>query len=51
MAAPHAAELLQHEAETALAEARAIAPSASAKLVDGDPGAVLLKQLSPSARR
>jgi nucleotide-binding universal stress UspA family protein len=44
MAAPHAAELLQHEAEAALAEARAIAPSASSKLVDGDPVAVLLEQ-------
>jgi nucleotide-binding universal stress UspA family protein len=44
MAAPHAAELLQHEAEVALAEARAIAPSTSSKLVDGDPVAVLLKQ-------
>jgi nucleotide-binding universal stress UspA family protein len=44
MAATHAAELLQHEAEAALAEARTIAPSASAKLLDGDPGAVLLNQ-------
>jgi nucleotide-binding universal stress UspA family protein len=44
MAAPHAAELLQHEAEAALAEAQAIAPSASSKLLDGDPVAVLLKQ-------
>jgi nucleotide-binding universal stress UspA family protein len=44
MAAPHAAELLQHEAEAALAEALAIAPSASSKLVNGDPVAVLLKQ-------
>jgi nucleotide-binding universal stress UspA family protein len=44
MAAPHAAELLQHEAEAALAEAQAIAPSAASKLVDGDPVAVLLKQ-------
>jgi nucleotide-binding universal stress UspA family protein len=43
-AAPHAAELLQHEAEAALAEAQAIAPSASSKLVNGDPVAVLLKQ-------
>jgi nucleotide-binding universal stress UspA family protein len=43
MAASHAAELLQHEAEAALAEARAIAPSAGAKLLDGDPVAVLLK--------
>jgi nucleotide-binding universal stress UspA family protein len=44
MAAPHAAELLQHEAEAALAEARALAPSASSKLVNGDPVAVLLGQ-------
>jgi nucleotide-binding universal stress UspA family protein len=44
MAAPHAAELRQHEAEAALGEAQAIAPSANAKLVDGDPGGVLLKQ-------
>src|SRR5918992_5368893 len=44
MAAPHAAELLQHEAEAALTEARAIAPRTSSKLVDGDPVAVLLKQ-------
>jgi nucleotide-binding universal stress UspA family protein len=44
MAAAHAAELVQHEAEAALAEAQAIAPSASAKLLDGDPVAVMLKQ-------
>jgi universal stress protein A len=44
MAAPHAAELLQREAEAALAEAQAIAPSASSKLFDGDPVAVLLRQ-------
>jgi nucleotide-binding universal stress UspA family protein len=44
MAAPHAADLRQHEAEAALAEAQAIAPSADAKFLDGDPGAVLLKQ-------
>jgi nucleotide-binding universal stress UspA family protein len=44
MAATHAAELLQHDAEAALTEAHAIAPSATAKLLDGDPGAVLLKQ-------
>jgi nucleotide-binding universal stress UspA family protein len=44
MAARHAAELLEHEAEAAVDEARAIAPSASSKLVDGDPVAVLLKQ-------
>jgi nucleotide-binding universal stress UspA family protein len=45
MAAPHAAELMQHEAEAALAEAQAIAPSASAKLLDGDPVAVMLGQV------
>ena len=44
MAASHAAELMQHEAEAALADAQASAPSASAKLVNGDPVAVLLKQ-------
>jgi nucleotide-binding universal stress UspA family protein len=44
MAASHAAELLQDEAEAALAEAQGIAPAASAKLVDGDPGLVLLNQ-------
>jgi nucleotide-binding universal stress UspA family protein len=44
MAATHAAELLQHETDAALAEAQAIAPSASSKLVDGNPAALLLKQ-------
>jgi hypothetical protein len=44
MAATHAAELLEGEAEAALAEAHAIARSASWKLVDGDPATVLLKQ-------
>jgi nucleotide-binding universal stress UspA family protein len=44
MAATHAAELLQHDAEAALTEARAIAPSATAKLLDGDPSTVLLEQ-------
>lgn len=44
MAAPHAAELLQHEAEAALATAKEIAPSASSKLVNGEPVAALLKQ-------
>ena len=44
MAATHAAELMQHEAEEALAEAQAIVPSASAKLLDGGPVAVMLKQ-------
>jgi nucleotide-binding universal stress UspA family protein len=44
MTAPHAADLRQQEAEAALGEAQAIAPSANTKLVDGDPGTVLLKQ-------
>ena len=44
MAATHAAELMQHEAEAALAEALAIAPSARSKLLDGDPVAVMLGQ-------
>jgi nucleotide-binding universal stress UspA family protein len=44
MAAPHAADLRQHEAEAALGEAQAIAPSANTKLVNGDPGGVLLTQ-------
>jgi nucleotide-binding universal stress UspA family protein len=44
MAATHAAELMQHEAEAALAEAQAIAPSATSKLLDGDPVAVILGQ-------
>ncbi len=44
MAAPHAAELLQYEAEAALAEAQAIAPSASSRLLDGNPVAVMLRQ-------
>ncbi len=44
MAATHATDLLQQEAEAALAEARALAPSANARLVDGDPAAGLLEQ-------
>jgi nucleotide-binding universal stress UspA family protein len=44
MAAPHAAELMQHEAEAALAEAQAIAPGAASKLVNGHPVEVLLEQ-------
>jgi nucleotide-binding universal stress UspA family protein len=44
MAAPHAAELLQHEAEAALAEGQALAPSASSKLLVDDPVAALLGQ-------
>ncbi len=45
IAAPHAAELMQQEAEAALADARAIAPSASGKLVNGEPVAVLLREV------
>ena len=45
MAASHAADLMQQEAEAALADARAIAPSASAKLVNGDPVEVLLREV------
>jgi nucleotide-binding universal stress UspA family protein len=44
IAAQHAAELLQQEAEVALADARAIAPSALDKLVNGEPVAVLLRE-------
>ena len=44
MAATHAAELMQNEAEAALAEAQSIAPSANSKLLDGDPAAVMLTQ-------
>jgi nucleotide-binding universal stress UspA family protein len=44
MAATHAADLLQHDAEAALAEAQAIASSASSKVLDGDPVAVMLRQ-------
>jgi hypothetical protein len=50
MAATHAADLLQHDAEAALAGAQAIAPSASSKLLDGDPVAVMLSQ-AETARR
>jgi nucleotide-binding universal stress UspA family protein len=44
MAAPHAAQLLQTEAETALADAESIAPGATPHLVNGDPVAVLLRE-------
>lgn len=47
MAATHAAELLQHDAEAALTEARAIAPLATAKLLDGDPSAVCSNRRRP----
>jgi nucleotide-binding universal stress UspA family protein len=43
-AATHAAELLQQDAEAALAEARALAPGAVDKLVSGEPVAVLLRE-------
>ncbi len=45
MAATHAAELLENEAEAALAEAQALAPSATAKLVAGDPVAALQQEV------
>ena len=35
---------MQNEAEAALADAQSIAPSASSKLLDGDPAAVMLTQ-------
>jgi nucleotide-binding universal stress UspA family protein len=44
IAAAHAANLLRGEAEAALAEAQALAPSAASKLLDGEPGAVLLRE-------
>jgi nucleotide-binding universal stress UspA family protein len=44
MAALHAAELLRDDAEAALAEAQQIAPSATAKLVNGKPPAALLRE-------
>jgi nucleotide-binding universal stress UspA family protein len=44
IAAPRAAQLLQQEAEAALAEARALAPAADTKLLDGDPADVLRRR-------
>jgi nucleotide-binding universal stress UspA family protein len=44
-AASHAAGLLQQEAEAAIAEARTFAPSASTKLVDGEPVSALLREI------
>jgi nucleotide-binding universal stress UspA family protein len=44
MAAVHAAELLQRDAEDALAAAREIAPGAGAKLLDGDAATMLLHE-------
>ena len=43
--APHAADLLQQEAEAAIAAAKSLAPSASTKLVHGNPVSVLLREL------
>jgi nucleotide-binding universal stress UspA family protein len=45
IAAPHAADLMQREAEAALADAREVAPSANEKLVNGEPVAVLLREV------
>ena len=44
MAAVHAADLLRQDAESALAEARRLVPSATERLVDGDPAAALLRE-------
>jgi nucleotide-binding universal stress UspA family protein len=44
IAATHAARLLRSEAQTALEEARVVAPSADTKIADGEPGAVLLRE-------
>jgi nucleotide-binding universal stress UspA family protein len=44
IAASRAARQLRDEAEAALADARAIAGSATSKLVDGEPGAVLVRE-------
>jgi nucleotide-binding universal stress UspA family protein len=44
MGAAHAADLLQQDAESALAEARRLVPSATERLVNGDPVAVLLRE-------
>jgi nucleotide-binding universal stress UspA family protein len=43
-AATHAAELLQHEAVEALAEAGKVAPSGREKLLNGDPATALLHE-------
>ena len=44
IAASHAARQLRRDAEAALADARAIAGLATSKLVDGEPGAVLVRE-------
>jgi nucleotide-binding universal stress UspA family protein len=44
IAATHAVDLLQRDAEVALEDAKAIAPAAQARLVNGDPATVLLQE-------
>ena len=44
IAAPHATQLLHHEAETVLADALALAPAATAKLLNGDAATALLEE-------
>jgi nucleotide-binding universal stress UspA family protein len=44
MAATHAAELLEQDATEALARARKVAPSATERVVNGDPSDVLLRE-------
>jgi nucleotide-binding universal stress UspA family protein len=44
LAATHAADLLQRDAEVALEDAKAIAPAAQARFVNGDPATVLLQE-------
>ena len=44
MGAVHAADLLQQDAESALADARRLVPSATERLVNGDPVRVLLRE-------
>jgi len=44
MGAVHAADLLQQDAESALADALRLAPSATERLVNGDPATVLLRE-------
>jgi nucleotide-binding universal stress UspA family protein len=48
-AAPRAATLLLQDAEAAIAEASKVAPSATAKLVNGDPVRVLLSEVEAEA--
>ena len=49
IAAVHAADQLQEEAETALERARSLAPSAEAHVVDGDAATVLLREAEQAA--